>query len=134
MRKRAYRAVGVKEISIQTVLPELAEGPIWMGLDIGKAEVFGVLRDSAGQFQRPWRVRQPTEVGQLVERLALLARHRPLVVAVESTGTYGDPLAQLPQLGTKFGISKIFWEAGQETDGATRLTTVQADRLLKDCV
>jgi transposase len=63
-------------------------------VDIGKEVILTVVRDSRGRFQRPWKTRQPGELRELVALLAELARHRPLVVAMESTGTYGDALRQ----------------------------------------
>ena len=94
MKKRAYRAVAVKRIELNGLGQNLAEGPVWVGLDVSKDEVYAVVRDSRGQFERPWRVRQPLELRDLVERLVALGRQRRLVIALESTGTYGDPVRQ----------------------------------------
>lgn len=94
MRRRAYRATSVKNVQIENVLAELAEGPIWVGLDVGKGEVFAVVRDTAGYATRPWKIKQPSEIGDLITVLQGLAAVRPLVMAMESTGTYGDALRQ----------------------------------------
>ena len=94
MRRRAYRAMSVKNLKIENVLAELAAGPIWVGLDVGKGEVFAVVRDRPGHFTRPWKTKQPSEIGGLITVLRGLAAVRPLVVAMESTGTYGDALRQ----------------------------------------
>ncbi|MEX0713376.1 MAG: hypothetical protein WD278_13555 [Pirellulales bacterium] len=53
MRKRAYRATVVKEVKVSEVLGRIAEGPVCVGLDVSKAEVFAVVRDSLGEFERP---------------------------------------------------------------------------------
>src|SRR5438552_2281807 len=45
-------------------------------------------------FGRPWRVRSPGKIGAVTVALAELARHCRLVVAMESSGTYGDPFRQ----------------------------------------
>ena len=65
-----------------------------VGVDVAKKELFVTVLDSSGAFQRPWKVKQPSEIGQLLEHLKCLAESRPLWVAMESTGTYGDCLRQ----------------------------------------
>ena len=94
MRKRAYRSIRVKKVLVSQIVLELPEGPLWVGVDVGKAVLFVVLRDGSGEFSRPWKVNQPGELGELVGRLAELSQKRSLAVALESTGTYGDALRQ----------------------------------------
>jgi transposase len=94
MRKNAYRATAVKSVQVTEVISQLSEGAAVMGLDIGKHAVFAVIRDAAGNFQRPWKVRHPQDVHELVKRAEAISRERPLLIAMESTGTYGDPLRQ----------------------------------------
>ena len=94
MRKRAYRSIRVKKVLVSQILTELPEGPLWVGVDVGKSVLFVVLRDGSGKFSRPWKVNQPGELGELVGRLAELSQKRSLSVALESTGTYGDALRQ----------------------------------------
>jgi len=94
MRKKAYQSVPVKSVLVAPVVQRLASGPLFVGLDIAKAEVLAVVRDQNANFEHPWKVRQPDEIGELVERLKALAQGRELVIAMESTGTYGDPLRQ----------------------------------------
>jgi transposase len=53
-----------------------------------------VLRWGPGDFERPWRVVNPSEINYLAGLLATLGQDRRLVVALEPTGTYGDPLRQ----------------------------------------
>ncbi len=64
------------------------------GLDIGKESIFCTLRWSVDDFDRPWRARNPSDVGRLAELLREVGRGRRLVVAMEPTGTYGDALRQ----------------------------------------
>jgi transposase len=79
---------------VELILSSLAEGAVHVGTDIGKESILTVLRDSQGHFLRPWKARQPAELRELVAALVELGRHRPLVVALESTGTYGDAFRQ----------------------------------------
>lgn len=92
MRKNAYRATAVKSINVTEVISRLSEGPAVLGLDIGKHAILAVLRDAQGNFQRPWRVRNPQDVAELVQRAQAVSQARPLRVALEPTGTYGDPV------------------------------------------
>lgn len=95
MRKsRAYRATAVKKVSLEGVFNRGPAGAVTVGLDIGKHDVFAVLRWSDGTFLRPWTVKNPSEIQALVQVLRDVAKKRPLRVAMESTGTYGDALRQ----------------------------------------
>jgi transposase len=94
MRKRAYRSTAVKFINVSEVVSRLSEGPVALGLDIGKAAILAVVRDATGHFERPWKIRNPHEIQEFVMRAKQLSQERPLVIAMEPTGTYGDPLRQ----------------------------------------
>ena len=122
LRKRAYRASSVKSLNLAAMAQELpgAGERVWVGLDIAKEEVLAVVRDEAGKFLRPWKVKQPGEIGELVARLRELAEGRTLVVAMESTGTYGDALRQAltdAQLATHRVSSKAVSDYGEIFDG-----------------
>ena len=99
-RRRAYRAVDVKNVVLSEILERVPLGPVTAGVDNGKYEVFVVIRSHDGSFERPWKVANPMEIGLLVGILTDLAAIRPLIVAMESTGTYGDALrGKLAQAG-----------------------------------
>ena len=87
MRKRAYRATKVKDIALDTLLRTAPPGAATVGLDIGKYEVYAVIRWSDGRFQRPWKAENPSEVDAIAGLLRKVADQRPLVAAMESTGT-----------------------------------------------
>lgn len=113
MRKNAYRSIDVKEIRISPLAARLAAGPVWIGLDVGKREVFAVVRDSAESFQRPWRIRQPDQIRLFVSHLEELRKTHPIGLAMESTGTYGDPLRQaLTDAG--FEVRRVNGKATQD--------------------
>ena len=94
MRKRAYRSTAIKNLNLAEFLLRLAAGPVQVGVDVAKNELLVTLHDSSGAFHRPWKVKQPTEIFELIRCLLVLAKEHPLVVAMESTGTYGDCLRQ----------------------------------------
>ncbi len=93
-KKRAYRASDIKKVVLSKVLESGPAGAVTVGLDIGKLEIFAVVRWSDGTFERPWKVQNPSEIGWLVQLLRNMAGERPMMVAMESTGTYGDALRQ----------------------------------------
>ena len=93
-RRRKYKAVAVKKVDVNLAVKDLAEGAVSIGLDIAKEEVFAVVRDVSGEFLRPWKAKQPGELRELVRCFKELGKQRPLIVALESTGTYGDALRQ----------------------------------------
>lgn len=94
MARRVYQTVAVKKVVLEQVIASLAEGAVQAGSDIGKEVILTVLRDSRGKFSKAWKTRQPSELRELVGLLAELSGQRPLVVAMESTGTYGDAFRQ----------------------------------------
>jgi len=65
-----------------------------IGVDVSKAELRLVPRWNDGDFGRPIRVRQPSEVARGVDLLKDLGADRDLIVAIEPTGRYGDVFRQ----------------------------------------
>ena len=94
MSQRAYRAVLVKNVVVNDVLSRLSEGSLWVGVDVGKSECFVVVRDSTAAFERPWKVKLPGEIRELVAILKVLQERRGVTVSMEATGTYGEALRQ----------------------------------------
>ncbi len=102
MKSRAYRALDVNRIDAAKEVEERAEAVVYAGLDVGKEAIFCTLRWGADDFDRPWRVRNPFDVVRLAELLSVVGHGRTLIVAMEPTGTYGDPLRQaLTRAGLK---------------------------------
>jgi transposase len=100
MKRRAYRATDVKDVLLGEILRTAPAGAATVGLDIGKCEVRAVVRWNDGNFERPWKAKNPGQVMPLVGLLRQVADARPLIVALESTGTYSDvPRARLHQAG-----------------------------------
>jgi transposase len=91
-KSKAYRSTEVKHVDLEGVIAQAISGPVWVGVDVGKKHAFVVVRFSDGSFNRPWKVRNPSEIDFLVGLLVRLSQHQRLTVAMESTGTYGDPL------------------------------------------
>jgi len=68
-----------------------------VGMDIGKFELRAMCRWANGDWERPWRVHNPSQLGELVAVLEELRQGRKFVVAMEPSGTYGDALRQALQ-------------------------------------
>ena len=94
MSKRGYRATRVNDVNWD----QLAQGKdgldITLGVDVGKYSLWAVCRWADGRFERPWRVQNPGEIPTLLTLLKQVSAGRKLVVAMESSGTYGDALRQ----------------------------------------
>ncbi len=93
-KRRAYRSTSVKKVVLEKVLESAPAGDVYVGMDVGKGEVFTVVRWADETFERPWTAENPTEVMPLVALLKVLAKDRGVTIAMESTGTYGDALRQ----------------------------------------
>jgi transposase len=94
MISRAYRATDVNGVDARPIDRRSPGQPLVVGIDMGKYEMQAVARWPDGRFERPWRVLNPAQVPALVALLQALAQGRPLTVALEPSGTYGDALRQ----------------------------------------
>ena len=94
MRRRAYGAMSVNDVDQARLVQGRDGQSVWVGVDVGKFELRAVCRWADGSLERPWRLHNPGEVPELVRLLTRLGAARQLVVAMESTGTYGDALRQ----------------------------------------
>jgi transposase len=94
MSKRAYRATRVNDVNWEQLAREKEGLGVTLGVDVGKFDVLVVCRWADGQFERPWRVKNPQEIATLALLAKQVQSNRKLVVAMESSGTYGDALRQ----------------------------------------
>jgi transposase len=98
-KSKAYRSTEVKNVELESVIAK-AINPVVVGVDVGKFYIFVVIRFSDGSRERPWKVKNPSEIEIFVRLMERLSQHCPVMVAMESTGTYGDPLrAELAAVG-----------------------------------
>jgi transposase len=81
-------------IQLSSLLKDRDKQDLWVGVDVGKMEMQVVLNWAPDDFERPWKVANPTQIRLLVEQFKRLAMGRKLVVAMEPSGTYGDVLRQ----------------------------------------
>src|SRR5262249_28480566 len=94
MRRSASGASRVKDVDVEPLRRGRDGLALTVGIDVGKFELLAVGRWADGRFERPGRAADPGDVPALVARLGRVAAGRRLVVAPESSGTYGDALRQ----------------------------------------
>ncbi len=94
MKKRQYRSVSVKKMNLDTLLEEAGDAAIVVGVDIAKEDMFATFaRDGQPLVTVRWK--HPESTLAFVEILVLLKARGTVEVAMEPSGTYGDPLRTL---------------------------------------
>jgi transposase len=94
MITKAYRGTPVQRVQADQLSRGHTGHALTIGCDIGKYRVAAVARWSTGPFERPWLVDYPQQLPDLLALLGRLGRRHRLTVALEPSGTYGDPLRQ----------------------------------------
>ncbi len=93
-KRSPYSLTDVKGVDVKGVAGRLEGSRCVVGVDVAKRELAACVYGQGRWFDRPWRVKAPEQVGLLVQRVVELGGHVPVVVAMESSGTYGDVLRQ----------------------------------------
>src|SRR3954466_13372224 len=94
MNRKAYRATRVNDVNWEQIARGKEGLGATLGVDVGKFDVWVVCRWADGRFERPWRIKNPWEIVTLVALVRQVKTDRKLVMAMESSGTYGDALRQ----------------------------------------
>ena len=94
MISKAYRATRVNQVDWDRLSRGHDGVDLSLGIDVGKQDLWPVVRWADGHVERPWRVKNPLEIPTLVALIRQMNVGRKLVVALESSGTYGDALRQ----------------------------------------
>ena len=94
MVSKAYRATRVNDVDWDRLARGNEGLGITLGIDVGKHDLWPVFRWDSGGFERPWRVKNPEQIPTLIALILRMSTDRKLVVAMESSGTYGDALRQ----------------------------------------
>jgi transposase len=93
-KSKAYRASAVNGVDLARLRQGREGQGLTLGLDIGKYRILAVVRWADGQFERPWLVNNPEQVPVLASLLRRLSADHAVAVALEPSGTYGDPARQ----------------------------------------
>ena len=94
MISKAYRATRVNDVDWDRLARGLEGMNLTLGIDVGKHDLWPVGRWASGRFERPWRVKNSQEIPSLITLIQRMRVGRKVVVALESSGTYGDALRQ----------------------------------------
>jgi transposase len=94
MKSKAYRGTVVNRVQADQIGRGRAGQALTVGIDVGKYRLSAVGRWPDGVFERPWSVANPEQLPQLVAVLRQLKQRHSVTVALEPSGTYGDPLRQ----------------------------------------
>src|SRR5262245_26133818 len=94
MVSKAYRATRVNDVDWERLVRGNDGVNITLGIDVGKRDLWPVCRWESGRFERPWRVKNPEQIPALIALIQRMSVDHKLVVAMESSGTYGDALRQ----------------------------------------
>ena len=113
MVSKAYRATRVNDVDWDRLAHGKEGLGITLGVDIGKHDLWPVVRWDSGGFERPWRVKNPDQVPTLTALIQRMSTGRKLVVALESSGTYGDALRQALS-DAKIAVSRVSNKASHD--------------------
>jgi transposase len=94
MSSRAYRATRVNDVDWERLARGKEGLGITLGIDVGKQSLWPLCRWADGRFERPWCVKNPAEIPALLALIKTMSVGHKMVVAMESSGTYGDALRQ----------------------------------------
>ncbi len=121
MKKKAYRATEVKKIKIDEFAEEHVEKRLVFGTDVAKTDFYSSVMDESRRVLITIKWKHPYETEAFV---SLVKRFPKAEVAIEPSGTYGDPLRYLlGQAGIKvYRVSpKRSHDAAEVYDGVPSL-------------
>jgi len=93
MKKRAYKATNVKKANIENLQKKVKDKEIIIGIDIAKKDNYATIMTRDKEKIITIKYEQPAETMQFIEFIQNLQPSH-CEVAIESTGTYGDPLCE----------------------------------------
>lgn len=125
MRKRNFKACRIQEVNVEAVLAACAGSKVFVGVDVAKEDQYAAVTDESGDVRAVVRWKHPEETPRFVDLCRQLAEGgRAVEVAMEPSGTYGDPIrARLLGAGIAvFRVSpKRVHDAAEVFDGVPSL-------------
>lgn len=95
MSKRKFRSTALQDVDWCSLRERLQDQPVVVAVDAAKADFFAALMTPDRQMHVIVRWQHPTQTRTLLETLTAELAGLDLCVAMEPTGTYGDPLRGL---------------------------------------
>ena len=120
MRKRYYSAKRFSAKELELLISNAGNSSVVIGVDVSKHELMLMARRQDARFFGPYRVVNPHRIDHVVELMRRLHTRGPAQIAMESSGTYGDPLRQAlceAQIQVQRVESKWSWDYAELFDG-----------------
>src|SRR3954451_21772146 len=94
MNRKEYRATRVNDVNWEQIARGKEGLGVTLGVDVWKFDVLAVCSWADGRFERPWRIKNTWEIATLIAIVRQVKADRELVLAMESSRSYGDALRQ----------------------------------------
>ena len=105
MVSRRYKRQSIKSVVWDALVSKAMDsGEAIVGADVGKDAIVVSVRWKDRSHERPWSVKNSSEIRRLIDVLLLMKQVCSVRLAMESTGTYGDALRHA---ATKAGIDVV---------------------------
>lgn len=141
MTSKTYSSRSVNQIQLTSLLKGRCGQSVWVGVDVGKESLMAVLNWGTKDFERPWKIENPLQIGWLITHLKTLSIDRQLIIALEPSGTYGDAFRQachdakitVHRIGTKAShdYAEVFDGVPSQHDGKDAALLGELSRLGK---
>lgn len=90
-QKRRYRSQNLESVKLDQLLAGRDSQDAIVGVDVSKGTLHLAIRWPDGRTEKPIVVQQPEQLVRCMEFIKQMSMGRKLKVALEPTGTYGDP-------------------------------------------
>jgi len=133
MKKHAYRAKNINELSVESMRAKLSGERIIVAIDVAKRNFVVGFAGSDGEVVEHAKFTHPIQTRQFLELLGRVRGQAVVEVLMEPTGTYGDAMrGQLAAQGfATFAVSpKRCHDAAEIFDGVPSLHDAKATMIL----
>lgn len=97
MNRRPYSLVSLAKVNIESLGIGRDGQRRVVGIDVAKHRPVACLMWPDESFERPWEIAAPRQIPLLLQKLKELSAGGEVILAMESSGTYGDALRQAAQ-------------------------------------
>ncbi len=94
MKKKAYKATNINEVDEERLFEQVFDKEIVIGIDVAKTDYFFNMMTDKRESISTIKWKHPLESEDIIELVSILPA-RSLVIAMEPSGTYGDPMRNM---------------------------------------
>ncbi|MCP4049481.1 MAG: transposase [bacterium] len=94
MKKRTYKATNVNKVDEELLFEQVFDKEIVIGIDVAKTDYFCNIMTDKRESISTIKWKHPLESEDLLELVSILPA-KSLVIAMEPSGTYGDPIRNM---------------------------------------